>query len=193
MTSYQLPPSRRWRQQAYPIPVVVNLIHRPHDDQYLLIRRNKEPYIGRWGLVGGKWDFGETLASAATREVKEETSLDTTFIALRGVVNERVAPAGLDDTAGHFLIFICELAAGVGEAREQAEGAVAWFTPAEIDTLHHQAQVIPSDYLMLKQFTDPAAPAIDLYEAEMVAAAGDGGELTLLRFDANHADKDLTE
>jgi ADP-ribose pyrophosphatase YjhB (NUDIX family) len=185
MTSYQLPPARRWRQQAFPIPVVVNLIHRPLENQYLLIRRNKEPYIGRWGLVGGKWDFGETLASVATREVKEETSLDTTFVALRGVVNERVAPAGLEDTAGHFLIFICELLPGAGEASEQAEGAVAWFTPAEIDQLHQQAQVIPSDYLMLKQFSDPATSALDLYEAEMRAAAG-GGEVTLLRFDTNH-------
>lgn len=186
MSSYQLPLERRWRQQLYPIPVVINLIHRLSDGegegQYLLIRRNKDPYAGRWALVGGKWDFGESLASAATREVKEETSLETTFVALRGIVNEQVAPAGQNDTAGHFLIFVCELAAGDGEASEQAEGAVAWFTPAEIDQLHDQAQVIPSDYLMLKQFGRQTA-AIDLYEAEMVAAAGHGGEVTLVKFE----------
>jgi 8-oxo-dGTP diphosphatase len=164
-----------------PLPVVINLIHRP-PGQYLLIRRNKDPYAGRWALVGGKWDFGETLVSAATREVKEETNLDTTFVALRGLVNEQVAPASTDDTAGHFLIFICELAAGAGEASEQFEGAVAWFTPAEIDQLQQQAQIIPSDYLMIKQF-GPAAAAIDLYEVEMVAAAGHGGEVTMLRFE----------
>jgi ADP-ribose pyrophosphatase YjhB (NUDIX family) len=47
-----------------------------------------------WALVGGKWDFGEELGTAVTREVKEETSLDTRFVALRGLVNVRLINDG---------------------------------------------------------------------------------------------------
>ncbi len=167
------PRRRRWREQLFPGPIVVALIRRPTAlvgsvSQYLLIRRKSGAYSGQWALVGGKWDFGETLMTAVTREVKEETNLDTAFTALRGIVNERLAPAGDKDDAAHFLIFVCELAAANGAASEQNEGAVAWFTCAEIDTLHAQKAIIPSDYAMLKQFAG-STEAAPHFEAEMVA------------------------
>jgi len=48
--------------------------------------------MGKWALVGGKWDFGETLSQATTREVQEETGVITDFVALREFVNERIFP-----------------------------------------------------------------------------------------------------
>ena len=93
-----LPLEQRWREQAYPAPIVVALIKRQPgqghtlegEDHFLLIHRNQSPYAGKWALVGGKWDFGETLQDAIIREVKEETDLDAVFVAVRGLVSERV-------------------------------------------------------------------------------------------------------
>ena len=155
-----LPVAQRWRKQLYPTPIVGALIRR--DSRYLLIRRNSDPYKGLWALVGGKWDFGEELETAVMREVKEETGLDSDFVALRGLVNERF----IEGNAGaHFLIFVCEVTAASGPAREQHEGAVAWFARPEIDNLASQNAIIPSDYAMLTEFAgaSQSAPVIEVH------------------------------
>lgn len=182
-----LPPERRWRAQAYPAPVVGALIRRQTaagHPCYLLIRRKYDPYKGQWALVGGKWDFGETLAAAVVREVREETGLAATFVALRGLVSERLAPQVDANAGAHFLIFVCELAAPTGAAEEQAEGAVAWFTLAEIDELHASAAIIPSDYAMIRSFAE-SAESLPYIEAEMIAAVnGDQAQpARLVRFE----------
>jgi 8-oxo-dGTP diphosphatase len=45
-------------------------------DEILLIRRGKPPHYGRWMVPGGSLEWGETLADAAVREVREETGID---------------------------------------------------------------------------------------------------------------------
>jgi 8-oxo-dGTP diphosphatase len=186
-----LAPEKRWRGQLYPWPIVATLIEANHvappdpggrERRYLLIRRKKEPYAGFWALVGGKWDFGETLMTAAAREAQEETGLQVRFVALRGVVNERLAPAEAGGEAAHFLIFVCEVAATGGEAGEQDEGAVAWFSLVEIDQLHRDGRIIPSDYSMMRRFAG-AAVAVPHYEAEMVEGTPEQGPV-LSRFEA---------
>ena len=170
---------KRWRQQVQPAPIVVSIIRdQIRDSQnsetvYLLIRRNSAPYTDQWALVGGKWDFGEPLAEAAVREVREETGLSTRFVALRGIVSERSTPPNHDSAgAAHFLILVCYLDVVSGMAREQQEGAVAWFKPAEIEELHVAGNIIPSDYMMLKRFNE--ADSIPFFEAEMIAGSADG-------------------
>jgi 8-oxo-dGTP diphosphatase len=168
-----LPRARRWRQQRGPLPVVVNLVRRTKGEgepRYLLIRRRQAPYAGKWALVGGKIDFGETLAGAAVREVEEETGLGAVFEGLCGIVNERLAPAGLGDAAGHFLIFVCAVYAPDGVAREQSEGAVSWFSPGDIDELHARQEIIPSDYAMFQSFSHSQGE-LPYFEAEMIAAS----------------------
>ncbi len=104
-----LPYERRWKQQLYPAPIVVALIRRASRlgqeadsmSRYLLIKRNGDPYNGFWALVGGKWEFGESLPEAIIREVKEETNLDATFVSLRGIVSERLSPVSDEETGSH--------------------------------------------------------------------------------------------
>jgi 8-oxo-dGTP diphosphatase len=182
-----LPLHRRWRNQLYPGPVVVALIQRQTavaPPCYLLIRRKSDSYTGQWALVGGKWDFGETLVTAVTREVEEETGLAATFTALRGMVSERLVPPNQEKQAAHFLIFVCEMAAPDGDAREQNEGAVAWFTRTEIDNLHENNKIIPSDYFMIEQFAG-AGETVSHFEAEMITVLGDDQEhpARLIRFE----------
>jgi 8-oxo-dGTP diphosphatase len=169
----QLPQNGRWRQQLYPAPIVVALIRRETEKgaQFLLIQRISDSYSGQWALVGGKWDFGETLVTAVIREVQEETSLETRFVALRGLVSERVQPPAAELPGAHFLLLVCELAVLNGQAAQQQEGAVAWFTLAEIETLHAAHEIIPSDYAMLHQFAHQSDDAPH-FEAEMISAIG---------------------
>ena len=42
----------------------------------LLARREKPPEQGKWALVGGKLEMGETLEDCVRREVKEELGFD---------------------------------------------------------------------------------------------------------------------
>ena len=59
---------------AYPIPSVGVVVVR--DQQALLIRRGKEPAIGRWSIPGGVIETGETIHDAAKREMREECGIE---------------------------------------------------------------------------------------------------------------------
>lgn len=48
------------------------------DGHVLLVRRANPPDAGRWGFPGGKTNFGETIETAAIRELLEETGINAT-------------------------------------------------------------------------------------------------------------------
>lgn len=179
-------PTTAAKQWPFPLPGVLAIIMQPQADgpRYLLIRRKKEPYIGRWALIGGKWDYGETLAEAAEREVREETTLETTFAGLRAVVSERVVNPDESQVNAHYLILLCTLIVTSGTAQEQGEGAVAWFTRQDIEALHQQQLFVPSDYAMLNTFAD-ALDTVPTVEVKMRAALDGviGGAVELLQFE----------
>jgi 8-oxo-dGTP diphosphatase len=185
---FDLPLERRWKQQLYPAPIVVAIIRRHSDrgpaSRYLLIKRNGQPYNGCWALIGGKWEFGEALHEAIIREVKEETDLDASFVAVRGVVSEQIMPQDDDEHGAHFLLFVCELLTGSEKAKEQGEGALDWFTKTEIELLHDEGAIIPSDFAMLDTFAGAHA-AVPHFEAEMDAPISGlrDNPLKLLRFE----------
>ena len=51
-----------------------------HENKILLLKRNTEPYLGKFALPGGFVDYDEQVEVAAVREVKEETGLDIEVI-----------------------------------------------------------------------------------------------------------------
>lgn len=59
--------------------VVVN------DDHILLVKRGREPALGRWTLPGGRLQPGEYLDTAVVREVLEETSIPVVVDRLLGI------------------------------------------------------------------------------------------------------------
>ena len=67
-----------------PKPVAVVIPVTP-DDEILLMRRGFEPRRGHWSLPGGFVDLGETVETAAAREVKEELDLRVEITGLVGV------------------------------------------------------------------------------------------------------------
>ncbi|MBL8016016.1 MAG: NUDIX domain-containing protein [Ignavibacteria bacterium] len=62
-----------------------------YKSKYVLIKKSKGPFKGRWDLPGGKVDFGETPEDALERELMEETGLkprDTKLIDAIGYERE---------------------------------------------------------------------------------------------------------
>ena len=172
----KIPIENRWRNQELPAAIVISIIRRlessapsDHESAFLLIKRLDGPYRDYWALVGGKWDFGESLSKAALREIEEETGLDGTFVSLLGIVNERARIESGEDLGGaHFLLFVCMVDSMNGEAEEREEGAVAWFSREDIEQLNDSDEIIPSDYAMLSHFMGETA--LPYVEAEMASA-----------------------
>lgn len=153
-----LPITQRWCRQKYPAPSVAAIICTQMESfskltpQYLLIKRQVEPFAGKWALISGVWEFGETLETAIKREVKEETGLDVKYKTLLAVVNNRIISSDLNIKSGHFIIFVCELSIVSGSAKEQSEGPISWFSQDDLQELLINDQVIKNDYEMLSHF-----------------------------------------
>lgn len=59
----------------YPNPVAATAAFIRHDNEYLIIKRAKEPQKDWWDLPGGFMEYDETPEAALLREIEEETQL----------------------------------------------------------------------------------------------------------------------
>ena len=65
----------------------VRLVNSKEEDKILMRKREKEPYKGKFNLVGGKVEQGEDELHAAYRELQEETGITKEDIKLTNLMN----------------------------------------------------------------------------------------------------------
>ncbi len=63
------------------------LVYNKKEDKILMCKRKKDPYKGKFNLVGGKVEKGEDELHAAYRELKEETGITNNDIKLTHFMN----------------------------------------------------------------------------------------------------------
>ncbi len=88
----------------------------------LLMKREFEPFRGKWAIPGGFLEEGESVEECCVREAKEETGLDVEVEGLLGVFsNPARDPRG---TIG--IVFLCRKIGG--EVGGSEEGEAKWFS-----------------------------------------------------------------
>lgn len=65
----------------------VILVYNKEEDKILMCKREKEPYKGKFNLVGGKVEQNEDELHAAYRELQEETGITNQDITLTHIMN----------------------------------------------------------------------------------------------------------
>jgi 8-oxo-dGTP diphosphatase len=102
------------------------------DGKVLVVRRARKPALNLYTMPGGVVETGETLAEAAAREVREETSLEIEVLSLAGH-----REAMMRDKEGrverHFVImcFAARWVSGEPHLNEELDEA-HWLLPSEI-------------------------------------------------------------
>lgn len=126
------------------IPVVIVAIIKGKN--ILLLRRNKRPYQGYWGMPGGALIMSETIEENAISRAKKETNLDCEFDKISAVVHERVVEKGSFKHA--FVLFLVAVKPKNGDIKESEEGKLEWFSLKDL----RPDRVIPSDFFLLKKY-----------------------------------------
>jgi 8-oxo-dGTP diphosphatase len=102
-------------------------------DQVLVVRRGREPSLGKWTLPGGAVDLGEGMRDAAAREVREECGIEVDVGEVVTVLDNIVRD---EDGAVRYHYAIVDFAArylsGELAPNEELTGAT-WITPAQFD------------------------------------------------------------
>lgn len=116
------------RHRYHVIPRVLCFI--THGDHVLLLKGapTKRIWANKYNGVGGHVEREEDIASAAVREIHEETGLDVSDVRLRGVVN---IDAGSD--VG-ILMFVFTAQAATTQVIPSSEGALEWVPKDRLPT-----------------------------------------------------------
>lgn len=102
------------------------------EGRVLLAARAKAPLAGIFSLPGGLVEPGETLASAALRELEEEVGVQAEILGYLGPV-EIIEPDAEGRTRSHFVILAHAARWLSGEPRPGPEALeVRWVAPDEV-------------------------------------------------------------
>lgn len=101
--------------------LTVDILIKTDDNKIVLIRRGKDPYMGKLAIPGGRVEVGEAVESSAVREAKEETGLDVELVKLLGVYSE---PGR--DPRGHYIsiVYLAKVLGGIPKASSDAAAVV---------------------------------------------------------------------
>lgn len=117
------------------------------DSRVLIVRRARAPAHGLYTLPGGGVELGETLEEAVVREVREETALNVTPVALAGY-RQAIAHDAKGSVERHFVILPFAARWLSGEVSLNEELAEAhWLLPEELarlTTTEGLAQIVAS-------------------------------------------------
>ncbi|MFI5419550.1 MAG: NUDIX domain-containing protein [Nitrososphaerales archaeon] len=112
-----------------PVPAVDLIVRKGY--QILLEQRGRPPFENRHCLPGGHVEYGETVESAALRELKEETTLDAKLLSILGVYSDpNRDPRGQRIST----VFIADWVSGNPVGRDDAKTA-KWYDVSEIRKL----------------------------------------------------------
>ena len=104
-------------------------------EQFLLIKRGKEPMKGAWSIPGGRQNLGETVKEAALREIREETGLDVEIIGLVDVIDSiRKDDNGIVAWHATLVDYAARHVSGEALAGDDAL-SVGWFTLEDLQDL----------------------------------------------------------
>ncbi len=111
-----------WPRPALTVDVAVFVRGEPL--LVLLIQRGEPPFAGEWALPGGFVEEGEVVASAAARELAEETGIRARDLRLLGVYSA----AGRDPRGWTVSVaYVHELDADVAVSGGDDAAAAGWF------------------------------------------------------------------
>lgn len=114
---------------------------------FLLLRRNKEPNLGKYAPVGGHLEPFETPRAGAIREVKEETGVSIEEPRLAGILTET------SPTKYNWISYIYTADIPAIPPVECAEGTLKWVAPEHLDTIPKPTtDGFVYDYLSRSQF-----------------------------------------
>ncbi len=105
--------------------------------RFVLIKKGRGPYKGRWDLPGGKIDFGETPEEALKREIMEETGLKISSYRLTDAIGYNKETA--KETLHHVGIIYRCVVASLKKLKREPDGKDSFgaeiFTTAEVKKL----------------------------------------------------------
>ena len=137
-------------RSAYPVLGVSSCIWRA--GQVLIVRRGKEPMQGLWSLPGGRVEFGESLRSAAARELFEETGIRAELDRILDVVDViRQNSKGAVDAHYAIVVFAGVWSEGVAGAASDVSD-VRW---SDIAMLGHLALTEGTEAIIRKSMAAP--------------------------------------
>ena len=99
--------------------------------EVLLIRRGNPPLAGQWSLPGGRVEWGERVADAAIRELREETGVEAELAGLLDVIDGVFTSRETGEVTRHYMLVDYAARWISGEPRAGDDAADAAFFPLD--------------------------------------------------------------